>query len=280
MINRNQAICIVCVTMLLVLTCSIDSLEKNKIILMQFGPRNGSEYAIGLYELLFYDDGLLQRINFYTNTGTSNNPYDWEKIKLINTDYLEVVRTDSSIKAIYHENQLSQGKIMKWFKLQSNDLIYEMSLDGQTIIGEIRIDYSTGEYSYTKQNEIFGYYRIIDDSREFFRVSDIRKDLFAESKYSINRNTIKLINRAKRFHPQLSSYDDNFQVVYKFDGKMRYTITRTEEDYPADFVDKLDIITTLDTKNISVIASALNSFLVFSPPIGYYTYLHPFVTKK
>ncbi len=282
MIKRIRTIFVIYLSILIFCTFSTYALEKNKIILFQFGPRNSSDKAIGLYEFSFYNDGLLKTINSYTNTGYSNDPYKWNDIKLRKIDYLDITRTESDIKAIYYENFQSQGEIVKWFTIQNEDNIFEMSPDGQTVIGEVQLDYTTGNYIYFRQNENYGYYHNLSNSEEINRIEDKEKGLFFTSKYTLGKNKgdIILNNISKRFHPRLKSYDDNFQVNYKFDGNIRYTITRTEDDYPADFVDKLDVLTTLDTSKISLIASALNTFLVFSPPIIYYTYLHPFITKR
>lgn len=281
MINYKIKFTII-LTFLFSCTYSIYTLEQNKLILFQFGSRNGAEHAIGLYDFSFYEDGLLRRIDSFTNTGISNNPYEWESIKHKNTDYLVINRNENDIKAVYYAVNAKTGKIIKWFKIVNNERILEMTVDGRTETGVIQINSVTGEYTYFHNNEEYGYFHKKDNSEVFYKNTDKEKGLFFQSTYTfgITLQDIKISNTAKRFHPRLTSYDDNFHVVYQYDGKIRYTITRTEDDYPAEFVDKLDLITTLDTTTISPLASVLNSFFVFSPPIGYYTYLHPFVTRK
>lgn len=257
--------------------------ESNEMTIFQFGPRNNPDKPIGLYHLTFSERGLIQKIEFYTNNGNSDNPYNWESVKLQRTRYLEVVDTNGEVKATYFKNTNSKGEIIKWFRKSNQENIWnEISTDGSKVIAELRINPVTGEYVYFDDGEQLGYLKKSVGKEEFFKYFDKAKGFFFDSIYILNENKseIEIQNSAVRFHPQLKSYKDDFTVKYNFDGKERYTIIRTESDYPADFIDKLDLITTLDTQKISTENSVLNSLLVFSSPLPYYTYLHPFVTKR
>ena len=73
-----------------------DNSQNDKMVAYCYSPIN--QAVVRVYEIEFYDDGLIKTIKDYVNCKVTASPYDWDKSKCNKlTETTEVVREENII---------------------------------------------------------------------------------------------------------------------------------------------------------------------------------------
>jgi hypothetical protein len=127
--------------------------QNNNMIVYSYGPRNLS--IIRIYEIEFYQDGLIKSIYNYVNCGIGNNPDAWDKNDCLLTEFVEVKREGNNILMYVTDvEKTNEAVLEEIYEIGSNSSI-EITLLNKSGRKDriIRTDIN-GSYEYYYEGEI------------------------------------------------------------------------------------------------------------------------------
>ncbi len=250
-----------CLFILQFFACA-DNSQNDKMVAYCYSPIN--QAVVGIYEIEFYDDGLIKTIKDYVNCKVADSPYDWDKSKCKLTETTEVVR-EGNIISVYVEDtdKGSEAVLKETYELLDDTTIVRTTLQNEPIEKDkIVLKDSIGSLEYYYKGEIAFTFTTKDKKSVWFhpKSGSITQYIFDSKGLFIDINYAK-----KKF---------TWDGEVTFDGKERYIVTQPSMGDPGPYLSKFDII--IPKIEYTAVSSALNVFLV---PSNEMKFLLPFVTR-
>lgn len=239
-----------------------DNSQNDKMVAYCYSPIN--QAVVRVYEIEFYDDGLIKTIKDYVNCKVTDSPYDWDKGQCNKlTETTEVVREGNIISVYVTDTDKGAEAVLKeTYELLDDTTIVRTLLTKFDEKDKIVLKDSKGSLEYYYKEEIAFTFTTKNEKSVWFhpKSGSITQYIFDSQGLFIDINYAK-----KKF---------TWDGEVTFDGKKRYIVTQPSMGDPGPYLSKFDII--MPKIEYTAASSALNVILV---PSNEMKFLLPFVTR-